>query len=1003
MKQSWTREELQEAWTLGPDEHVLLSGKRGSTRLGFAILARVFARRGCFPAPEEITGEEVAYVAGQMDVPTTEYQAYDHHGRTAEYHRAQIRQAFGFRPATANDADELASWLLEEVTPYEYDGERLKEAAYTRLRSLKIEPPTPGRVERLVRSALRSYDKRFCEATLGRLSQNSVAEMNALLSEPDVPDDAASENADDYAGGGSSSASVQKEPTLARLRNDPGRASAESARTEIAKLSRLRGIGIPEDLFGDVSPKVVRAYRRRAASESPSTLRAHPSAVRYTLLAALCFMRSREVTDGLVEVLLEIVHKIGARSEKKIEKILLADFKKVSGKNGLFIRVAEAALDNPDGSVREVVFPVVGAETLSDVVKEAKSTGAAYQEQVQLKMRSSYVSYYRPVLSAMLASLEFRSNNAAHRPVIRALGLLKAYAGSTKRFYEEDEDVPVEGLIPAGWHELVFKNEGKNGKGPVRIDRVVYELCVLGALREGLRSKEIWVVGADRYRNPDEDLPQDFDERRERYYEALGQPLEADTFVESLQRDMEASLQMLDENVPHNPYLRLREKGKARISLSPLPAQPEPPNLDALGIEIAGRWPMTSLLDILKEADLRLGLTDHFTTVASRQIIAPDTLRRRLLLCLYGLGTNTGLKRVAAGDPETSYQDLRYVRRRFIHKEQLRAAIACVADGIFDARSAEIWGESTTACASDSKKFGAWDQNLMTQWSIRHRGRGIMIYWHVDKKSACIYSQLKSVSSSEVAAMIEGVLRHCTEMSVDKNYVDSHGQSEVAFAFSYILGFRLMPRLKRLSTQRLYRPGRGNPAAYPNLQPILTRPIDWTLIRNQYDQMVRFASALHTGTAETESILRRFTRTNLQHPTYRALSELGRAVKTVFLCEYLSSEVTRREIHEGLNVIESWNSANSFIFYGKGGEISTNRLEDQEVAVLSLHLLQICLVYVNTLMIQEVLSTASWSERLTEEDMRGLTPLLYGHVNPYGRFELDMSKRLPLSEITHTM
>jgi TnpA family transposase len=963
---------------------------------------RFFARESRFPALEEINDDAIEYVASQVDVPGAEYRGYDHRGRTAEYHRAQIREVFGFWPATALNADELAAWLLEEVAPHEYDVERLKEAAYARLRSLKIEPPTPGRMDRLVRSSLRSYDERFCETTLGRLSESSMAEMDALLSEPNIPENATNE----LAGGGASGT----QPTLARLRNDPGRASAESARTEIAKLSRLREVRLHDDLFQDVSPKVVRAYRRRAASESPSSLRAHQPNVKYTLLAALCFMRLREVTDGLVEVLIQIVHKIGARSEKKIEKILLEDFKKVSGKNGLLFRVAEAALSNPDGLVREVVFPVVGEDTLSKVVKEAKATGAAYQEQVQLKMRASYVSYYRPVISAVLGSLEFRSNNAAHRPIIRALGLLKAYAGSTKRFYEDDDDVPVEGVVPAGWHELVFKTDGKgldrNGSarnGSARIDRVVYELCVLGALRDGLRSKEIWVVGAYRYRNPDEDLPQDFDERRERYYELLGQPLEADRFVEGLQQEMSKALGMLDENVPHNPYLRLREKGNARISLSPLPAQAEPPNLDDLGIEIAGRWPMTSLLDILKEADLRLGLTNHFTTVASRQILDPDTLRKRLLLCLYGLGTNTGLKRISAGDQDSGYQDLRYVRRRFVHKEQLRAAIACVVNGIFSARSTEIWGEATTACASDSKKFGAWDQNLLTSWSIRHRGRGIMIYWHVDKKSACIYSQLKSVSSSEVAAMIEGVLRHCTTMSVDRNYVDSHGVSEVAFAFSFILGFRLMPRLKRLSTQRLYRSGKGNPGAYPNLQPILTRPIDWTLIRNQYDQMVRFASALKAGTAETESILRRFTRANLQHPTYRALSELGRAVKTVFLCEYLSSEQTRREIHEGLNVIESWNSVNSFIFFGKGGEISTNRLEDQEVAVLSLHLLQICLVYVNTLMIQEILSTGSWSERLTGEDMRGLTSLLYGHVNPYGRFDLDMSKRLPLADTTHTM
>ena len=99
----------------------------------------------------------------------------------------------------------------------------------------------------------------------------------------------------------------------------------------------------------------------------------------------------------------------------------------------------------------------------------------------------------------------------------------------------------------------------------------------------------------------------------------------------------------------------------------------------------------------------------------------------------------------------------------------------------------------------------------MTEWHIRYGGRGVMIYWHVEKRSVCIYSQLKRCSSSEVAAMIEGVLRHCTEMSVEKNYVDSHGQSEVAFAFCHLLGFELLPRLKGISRQKLYRPKAGSP------------------------------------------------------------------------------------------------------------------------------------------------------------------------------------------------
>jgi TnpA family transposase len=83
----------------------------------------------------------------------------------------------------------------------------------------------------------------------------------------------------------------------------------------------------------------------------------------------------------------------------------------------------------------------------------------------------------------------------------------------------------------------------------------------------------------------------------------------------------------------------------------------------------------------------------------------------------------------------------------------------------------------------------------------------------------------------------------------------------------------------------------------------------------------------------------------MSHPTYRALSELGRAVKMIFLCRYLHSEQLRREIHKGLNVIEQWNGPNDFVVVARRGELASNRHEDH---VLSLHLLQNCMVYVNT-------------------------------------------------------
>lgn len=83
-----------------------------------------------------------------------------------------------------------------------------------------------------------------------------------------------------------------------------------------------------------------------------------------------------------------------------------------------------------------------------------------------------------------------------------------------------------------------------------------------------------------------------------------------------------------------------------------------------------------------------------------------------------------------------------------------------------------------------------------------------------------------------------------------------------------------------------------------------------------------------------------------------------------------------------------------FVFFGKGGEIASNRVADQEISAHALHLLQTSLVYVNTRMIQSVLADNAWAGTLSEHDYRGLSPLIYLHINPYGRFEVDLAKRI---------
>ena len=236
------------------------------------------------------------------------------------------------------------------------------------------------------------------------------------------------------------------------------------------------------------------------------------------------------------------------------------------------------------------------------------------------------------------------------------------------------------------------------------------------------------------------------------------------------------------------------------------------------------------------------------------------------------------------------------MRKHYFSVEALRQANAAVVNKILALRNPRLWGEGH-ACASDGKRFESWRQNLMTEWRSRYKGYGVLVYWHVETNAVCIYSQLRNFSFSEVAAMIEGLIRHDTEMRVEKNFVDSHGQSEVAFAFCHLLGgVRLMPRLKRIKYERLYLPDTGMAGAFPNLAGVLSRPIRWDLIAQQYDEMVKHAVALKTGTATAEAILKRFNSYNVTHPTYKALAELGKVEKTIYLCEYLSSLELRYEV-----------------------------------------------------------------------------------------------------------
>ena len=943
MRRDWSAEELSELWTLGPAELALVGGLPDASKVGLAAQLVYWRVYGRFPDDEaDLPPAAVGHLAAQLGIGADALEAYDWAGRTGRRHRRLILDYLAVADFDDSVEARFRRWLGDELLPREPSPAVLEGEVSSWFARERITRPGAWRLDRILRSARAAHDDAVLQRVADRLDAGARERLDALLTD-----------------NGEGTALVQ-------LAADPGRIGLESLLAEIGKLERLRALALPPGLLRGLHPDLVRRFRRRAGVETAWELRRHPDRIRLPLLAFWCAPREAEVVDGLVELLIGITHRITVKAERRVLEELMEEAVEVRGKAGILFRVAEAAVWMSRGRCARGNLSrcrpgyAGGAGARGPHARNAAGPSRAHRGARLLRL----LLPPHDAAAAGRARLPLQQRHTP--PAARGAGAIWRAEGEGRQYFRAEE-VTVEGVIRPKWRDIVIEDAPDGGQ---RVNRINYEICVLQTCASGCAARRSGWRAPTGSATPTRICPPISPSAGRPATSAWACPRSRGPSRRRCGRRWARRWHGSTAGMPCNPGVRLDPRRRHPILVSPLEPQPEPPNLE----RAQGR--------------ARPALADDGTARHPQGGRPARRLHRRFHDGRGARGDRPrrGAAPAAALPLRPRHQRRPQAARRRPARLQLQGAAAhapalhrrrCAAratrrvvNATLAARQPQIWGEGTTACASDSKHFGAFDQNLMTEWHVRYGGRGVMIYWHVERGSVCIHSRLRRCSSSEVAAMIEGVLRHDTEMEVERQYVDSHGQSRG--------GIRLLPaaRLSAPAAAQGHRSAAalsaraGRRVGLPEPAPVLARPIDWDLIAQQYDEMVRYATAMAERTADPETILRRFTRGNVQHPTYRGLSELGKAAKTVFLCRYLGEAALRREIHEGLNVVETWNSANDFIFFGKGGEVASNRLEDQEISVHALHLLQSCLVYVNTLMLQRVLAEPAWMARMMPADLR---------------------------------
>ena len=223
---------------------------------------------------------------------------------------------------------------------------------------------------------------------------------------------------------------------------------------------------------------------------------------------------------------------------------------------------------------------------------------------------------------------------------------------------------------------------------------------------------------------------------------------------------------------------------------------------------------------------------------------------------------------------------------------------------------------------------------------------------------------------------------------------DTQAQSTPVFGLAYLLGIKLMPRIRNWKDLRFFRLSKDT--RYRHIDNLFSETIDWDLIETHWQDLLQVVLSVKAGTVSSALLLRRLGTYSRRNRLYQAFSELGRVIRTAFLLEYLSSAQLREQITASTNKVEAYHRFAKWLFFGGEGLLLEVHPDEQEKRLKYNHLLT------NAVAIQNVIDlTRAVRQLMAEgypvkrEDLAALSPYQTRHIKRFGDYMFTVTAPEP--------